>query len=309
MNYDFIPKALILDFDGVFTDNKVLTNSEGIESVNCSKLDSLALSNFRDSNPFFKIVVISSEGNESISYRCKKLKLDLIKSVKSKFKAASKWTKSENIKLSDCIFLCNDTNDIELCKNVGFPIGVKDSNPLIYDYILSKTNTKGGQGAIAEVLDLISKIINKQEFKSLSPEDPINESLGKRDWGEETLLFLSKGHYIMKKLFIKKGFKGGLQRHHLKDESAYIISGSLMIRYDCGDGKLTERILNTGESIRFKPGCVHQEEAIEDTLIIECSSPHFNDRIREEDRYHLPNKTEGLPSTFIYEIKSNFKKV
>ena len=52
MNYDFIPKALILDFDGVFTDNKVLTNSEGIESVNCSKLDSLALSNFRDSNPF-----------------------------------------------------------------------------------------------------------------------------------------------------------------------------------------------------------------------------------------------------------------
>ena len=43
MNYDFIPKALILDFDGVFTNNKVFLNSEGEEFVMCDRGDGLGI--------------------------------------------------------------------------------------------------------------------------------------------------------------------------------------------------------------------------------------------------------------------------
>ena len=93
--------------------------------------------------------------------------------------------------------------------------------------------------------------------------------------------------------------------HRLKDESSYIVSGKLLVRYDSGNGILKEEIILPGSSLRFKPGCVHQEEALEDTLIIECSTPHFNDRVRMEKHYQVDNlNNEGLPTTSFFEIEN-----
>ena len=112
MKLNFNPKALILDFDGVFTDNKVYTNSLGPEYIICSKYDSLAISNFKDLHPEFKMVVISNESNKSIFHRCNKLDIELFQGAKEKLNIAKSWAKANHIQLSDCIFLCNDSNDI-----------------------------------------------------------------------------------------------------------------------------------------------------------------------------------------------------
>lgn len=130
---------------------------------------------------------------------------------------------------------------------------------------------------------------------------PIAEDLGHRDWGEETLLALVSGKYSLKKLVLKAGFKGGLQYHHKKDECGYLVEGELIIRFDEGDGILRERILCAGATFHFPPGAVHQEEALTDCVIIEASTPHFNDRVRVEDRYGQ-TITGGLPSTDIDEV-------
>lgn len=123
-----------------------------------------------------------------------------------------------------------------------------------------------------------------------------SRSMGYRNWGEETLIALSPGNYSLKKLFIKAGQKGGLQYHHLKDESAYVVYGELIIRHDDGKGNLIETIVSEGDSFRFPPLAVHQEEAITDCLIIEASTPHCNDRVRVEAKYGL-EELEGLSST------------
>src|SRR3989338_7386692 len=68
------------------------------------------------------------------------------------------------------------------------------------------------------------------------------------------------GLYTGKILIRKRGHKGGLQRHHLKNEIGYIFSGRILFRYDKGDGKLSEKILEPGESVHIPPGAVHQEE-------------------------------------------------
>jgi len=52
----------------------------------------------------------------------------------------------------------------------------------------------------------------------------------------------------------------------------------------------------------FPPGAVHQEEAITDCTIIEASTPHFNDRVRVEEKYGV-NINGGLPSTTIDEVE------
>ena len=58
----------------------------------------------------------------------------------------------------------------------------------------------------------------------------------------------------------------------------YLVSGKMIIRYQDEKGELAERILVAGESFHFNPGVIHQEEAITDCVIIEGSTPHFNDQ-------------------------------
>ena len=134
---------------------------------------------------------------------------------------------------------------------------------------------------------------------------PESSSIGKRDWGEEILLVLSEGNFTMKKLFIKKGFSGGLQFHRKKDEAAYIISGILLVTYENEAGQLVKKELREGNWLHFPKGSIHQETAISDVEIIEVSTPHFNDRVRVEEEFGLnPNDFQGLPTTQENEIIS-----
>ena len=130
---------------------------------------------------------------------------------------------------------------------------------------------------------------------------PAKESVGERPWGTEDLVALVSGKFSVKVLNIKAGSKGGLQYHRMKDEVAFVVSGEMLVRFDLGDGNLQERIVTSGEVVHFMPGLVHQEEALSDCMIIEASTPHFNDRVRMEPEYGL-GKSEGLPTTLIDEI-------
>jgi mannose-6-phosphate isomerase-like protein (cupin superfamily) len=130
---------------------------------------------------------------------------------------------------------------------------------------------------------------------------PKIKSVGSRLWGEEKLLVLIPKILSLKYLKLYKGKKGGLQYHHKKNECGYLIKGKLIIRFDNGDGKLRKKILNAGKSFHFPPGSIHQEEALTDCIIIEASTPHFNDRVRVEKKYGLVTD-KGLPSTKISEI-------
>ena len=131
---------------------------------------------------------------------------------------------------------------------------------------------------------------------------PKIKSVGKRNWGKEELLVLIPKKISLKKILIKKGKKSGLQYHHKKNECGILIYGKLKITYDDGNGKLKSKILNKNSSFHFPPKTVHQEEALTDCLIIEASTPHFNDRVRVEKKYGL-KLSKGLPSTKMKDIK------
>lgn len=129
------------------------------------------------------------------------------------------------------------------------------------------------------------------------------QSVGERPWGSEDLLALVSTKFSVKRLKIRAGNKGGLQFHRLKDEVAVLISGSMLIRYDLGDGVLREKIVSSGDVVHFPPTLVHQEEALTDCEIIEASTPHFNDRVRVESEYGFGDP-EGMPTTLEDEIET-----
>ena len=129
-----------------------------------------------------------------------------------------------------------------------------------------------------------------------------SKKIGKRDWGEEILVNWIPKKLTLKILKMKKGKMGGLQYHRKKNECGHILSGKLLIRYDNGKGKLIKKICKKGDNFHFPPYSVHQEIALTDCVIIEASTPHFNDRVRVEKKYNLPTRG-GLKTTKIKQIK------
>jgi mannose-6-phosphate isomerase-like protein (cupin superfamily) len=125
----------------------------------------------------------------------------------------------------------------------------------------------------------------------------VPESAGPRVWGEELLLLAKPGKYSFKILKYNPGANGNLQYHREKDESGYIVDGSLIVTYDQGDHTLVETTLVPGQAYNFPPGAVHKEKAgPEGCVIIEVSTCHFNDRVRCEIEYGL-DEEPGLPTT------------
>ncbi len=137
----------------------------------------------------------------------------------------------------------------------------------------------------------------------LKPKFPKPESVGEREWGEEDLLVLVSGKYTLKRIFLKAGHKGGLQYHRQKNECGIVISGEMIVKFDNGVGDLEEKIVAAGDVFHFEPGVVHQTEAITDTVYIEASTPHFNDRVHVEHLYGIDGEAGGLPTTSADEIE------
>ena len=106
-----------------------------------------------------------------------------------------------------------------------------------------------------------------------------------KPWGWE-LIWAESDDYVGKVLFVKAGESLSLQFHKVKDESWYVESGRAKLELGApGETILREEIITGGAAFRFPPGTVHRVTALEDTRIVEVSTPHLDDVVRLEDRY------------------------
>ena len=106
-----------------------------------------------------------------------------------------------------------------------------------------------------------------------------------KPWGWE-LIWAVADAYVGKVLFVRAGESLSLQYHEQKDESWYIESGRARLELgEVGQDPLDEEIITTGACFRYRPGTVHRVTAIEDTTILEVSTPHLDDVVRLEDKY------------------------
>lgn len=116
-----------------------------------------------------------------------------------------------------------------------------------------------------------------------------------RDWGEE-IFVAETDKYLGKVLRMRAGTRGGLQKHVDKDETFHLFSGRALVRCGIEHRGLMVIPMYPGQSYHIPPGAVHQVEALEDCVFFEASTPHYNDRVRMEAEYGLP-EDGGLPTT------------
>lgn len=106
-----------------------------------------------------------------------------------------------------------------------------------------------------------------------------------KPWGYE-LIWAVTDVYVGKVLFVKAGHSLSLQFHHEKDEAWYVQSGRARLELGhAGEGVLTEEVVTAGAAFHYAPGTVHRVTALEDTTILEVSTPQLDDVVRLEDAY------------------------
>ncbi|HKC21525.1 MAG TPA: hypothetical protein VKB64_03340 [Gaiellaceae bacterium] len=106
-----------------------------------------------------------------------------------------------------------------------------------------------------------------------------------KPWGYE-LIWAETDEYVGKLLFVKAGESLSLQFHNVKDESWLVQQGRAKLELgSAGDAMLKQEVIGPGATFRFRPGTVHRVTAIDDTKIVEVSTPELDDVVRLEDRY------------------------
>jgi 3-deoxy-D-manno-octulosonate 8-phosphate phosphatase (KDO 8-P phosphatase) len=146
-----LPKLVLTDIDGVWTDGGMYYDQTGNEWKKFHTYDSAGVLFCHQNN--IPVGIITGEETEIVKRRAEKLNVDfLFQGVKNKLDIAIKLSEELKIALDEIAYIGDDLNDIELLKRVG--ISATPSNaPLYIQKMVTFTTTKsGGEGAFRDLL-------------------------------------------------------------------------------------------------------------------------------------------------------------
>lgn len=98
-----------------------------------------------------------------------------------------------------------------------------------------------------------------------------------KGWGHEKIITNSE-KYCGKILHFNEGGKFSMHYHLKKDETFYVIKGSLIYKWiNTETAEVNESVIYMGDVIHITPGLPHQLIAITESEIVEVSTQHFDD--------------------------------
>jgi len=146
---------IVYDFDGIMTDNKVITFENGKEAIIANRADGLAVSMLKKMG--IPQIIISTESNKVVEARAKKIGIPILYNVNDKKEALIKYCKENGYELKKVVYFGNDLNDLETMKIVGYPVAPSNATKEIRDIATFTLETKGGEGVIREFIDKVIK--------------------------------------------------------------------------------------------------------------------------------------------------------
>ncbi|QUS54891.1 acylneuraminate cytidylyltransferase [Pseudovibrio brasiliensis] len=144
-------KALVMDFDGVHTDDAVYVNQDGIETVKCSRSDGFGLEQLR--NAGLRTLILSKEENSVVKARAFKLKIDVLQNVSNKVQVLECWLAEHGLKWDDVAYFGNDINDLKCMQKAGVSVAPQNAHQEVKKIASIVVRRDGGNGAIREFCD------------------------------------------------------------------------------------------------------------------------------------------------------------
>jgi len=149
---------LVMDFDGVLTDDKVYVDQDGRETVRCSRSDGFGIALLKEKSSI-QAMILSRETNPVVTARAKKLDIEVFQSVLNKDLALKSLIEERNLKPEEIIYIGNDLNDLVVLPLVGYFVCPADAHPQVLRQADLVLNHLGGKGAVRE---LVEKILEKK---------------------------------------------------------------------------------------------------------------------------------------------------
>ncbi|KOT87773.1 transferase [Streptomyces sp. NRRL F-5755] len=141
--------AVVLDFDGTQTDDRVLVDSDGREMVAVHRGDGLGIAALRKAE--LKLLILSTEVNPVVAARARKLRLPVLHGIDRKDLALKQWCEEQGIAPERVLYVGNDVNDLPCFGLVGWPVAVASAHDAVRGAARAVTSTPGGGGAIREI--------------------------------------------------------------------------------------------------------------------------------------------------------------
>jgi YrbI family 3-deoxy-D-manno-octulosonate 8-phosphate phosphatase len=146
-------KLVVLDFDGVLTDNRVWVDADGRELVAANRGDGWGLARLREMG--VDVLVLSTETDPVVSARCKKLGIPVLQGIDEKGEALRQEIGNRELNPANVIYVGNDVNDVPCFSAVACALVVADAHPMARSEADIVLKTAGGHGAVRELCDLL----------------------------------------------------------------------------------------------------------------------------------------------------------
>ncbi|CAL2088806.1 HAD-IIIA family hydrolase [Tenacibaculum sp. 190524A05c] len=168
-----LPKLVLTDIDGVWTDAGMYYDEQGNEFKKFNTYDSAGILFCKELN--IPTGIITGENSKAVKRRAEKLKVDyLYLAAKNKLELIENLCDSLSITLKDVAYIGDDINDFQLLKNVGFSAVPSSAPDYIKDDVDVVLHKKGGEGVFREFVELILKK-NNINIKELVETITINK--------------------------------------------------------------------------------------------------------------------------------------
>jgi len=149
-------ELIVIDVDGTLTDGKIYYTNSGEEIKAFNIKDGLMIKSWNTLGK--KSAIITGRTSQIVEKRAKELDISFIRQgIKNKAEALKDIVKSLDIELCNVAVIGDDLNDLSMMKLTNKTFAPKDANPYIYDYVTYPLTKKGGEGAVAEMIEILLK--------------------------------------------------------------------------------------------------------------------------------------------------------
>jgi len=153
-------KTFVFDVDGVFTDGKIVVDSQGNESRNFNTKDGIAVKMAIDLG--YNVAIITGANNEGIRLRLNRLGVkNVYINSSDKVKDLNDFSEKNKIDLNETVYMGDDLPDIFPMELVYLKVCPFDAAPEvrgISDYI---SNKKGGKGCVRDIIEQTLRLHGK----------------------------------------------------------------------------------------------------------------------------------------------------
>jgi len=141
--------AVVLDFDGTQTDDRVYVDADGRETVAVHRGDGLGVAALRRAG--LELLILSTEENPVVAARARKLRVPVLHGIERKDLALQRWCRERGLAPERVLYAGNDVNDLPCFHLVGWPVAVAGAHDPVREAARAVTAAGGGAGAIREI--------------------------------------------------------------------------------------------------------------------------------------------------------------